>query len=246
MIYVVTEDKKLASTGKEEPKDAKKTEPASESEEKIKKLAEKQKQLEEQLKAKDKKISDLESDLKWSRADFDNFRKSTEKHMDADREAMQAKLLKDFLPFFDTFDKAMRAASDIQQKSPDLNNGLKQFFGGLEGLYKNLNAILDAKKLKRIDALGKKFDYNYHEVSLQIEDEQLDEDTVVQEIQKGWLLNGKVLRPAMVAVSKKPVKKTPEPVPEEREFEEDEPKTEKKGSSTQPPDSPDSESSFDD
>nr|MDO8083521.1 nucleotide exchange factor GrpE [Candidatus Sigynarchaeum springense] len=173
---------------------------------------EKIKQLEELLKQKDKKITELESDLKWARADFDNFRKSTERRMDVEKEAMNGKLMKDLLPFFDTFDKAIQAAKEIVDQDGGMSDTLKKFFGGLESLYKNLNDILETRNLKRMSPLGKKFDYNYHEVMAQVEDASLPEDTIVQVIQQGWLLNGKVLRPAMVAVSRKPAKaETPPP-----------------------------------
>ena len=163
-----------------------------------------QENCEAQLKAKDKRIADLENELKWARADFDNFRKSMESRLDSEKETMQARILKDFLPFFDTFDRAMQAASEIVEKNQDMDDALKGFFNGFDGLYKNLNGLIESKKLKRIDALGKRFDYNYHEVSLQVEDDSVEEGTILQEIQKGWLYNGKVLRPAMVVVSKKP------------------------------------------
>ena len=162
-----------------------------------------------QLKSKEKRIADLENELKWARADFDNFRKSMENHMESEKESMQARILKDFLPFFDTFDKAKQTAEEIVESNQGMDDALKGFFNGFEGIYKNLNGLIEAKKLKRIDALGKKFDYNYHEVSLQIEDDSVDEGTVLQEIQKGWLYNGKVLRPAMVAVSKRSAAQAP-------------------------------------
>ncbi|MBN2151103.1 MAG: nucleotide exchange factor GrpE [Candidatus Lokiarchaeota archaeon] len=167
--------------------------------------------LEDLLKQRDKKIGELEADLKWARADFENYRKSTERRMDADKEAMHGRLMKDFLPFFDTFDKAMQAAKDIADQNGGMSDPLKKFFGGLSSLYKGLNDLLASRNLKRIDPLGKKFDYNYHEVMMQAEDPALPEDTVVQVIQQGWLLNGKVLRPAMVAVSRKPAKKAEVP-----------------------------------
>ncbi len=192
-------------------KDAKAQDPqALTPDEKIKQAADKVKQFEELIKQKEKKIADLETDLKWARSDFENFRKANDRRMVGEKEAMEGKLMRDLLPFFDTCDKAMLTAKEITDQDGGMSETLKKFFGGLAGLYKNLNDILESRKLKRMTTLGKKFDYNYHEVVLQVEDPNLPEDTVVQEIQQGWLLNGKVLRPAMVAVSRKPAKK-PEP-----------------------------------
>jgi molecular chaperone GrpE len=201
---------KDASKGAKDTK-AQDTQPLT-PDEKTKQPGDKVKQIEELVKQKDKKIADLEADLKWARSDFENFRKSNERRMDVEKEALQGKLMRDLLPFFDTFDKAMQTAKDIADQDGGMSDSLKKFFGGLDGLYKNLNDILESRKLKRMNALGKKFDYNYHEVMMQVEDPNLPEDMIVQEIQQGWLLNGKVLRPAMVAVSKKPaVKETEKP-----------------------------------
>lgn len=158
--------------------------------------------LETALKEKDKRIAELESDVKWARADFENYRKGVEKRADADRENMRARILKDFLPFLDTFDKAMAVKRDLGLL--DSPEPVKKFLGGLESLYKNLNTILDSQKLQRMESLGKRFDYNLHEVAMQVEDATRDEDTIVHEVQQGWLLGGKVLRPAMVGVTKKP------------------------------------------
>lgn len=158
------------------------------------------------IKKKDKEIADLQDDLKWNRADFENYRKTMEKRMDSDRLHLRAKGLKDFLSFFDSFDQAIQLSSLLLEKD-DLPKEVNTFLKGLMGLNKNLNGILKSKNLKRIDALGEKFDYNLHEVTMSIEDENLEEDTVVKEVQKGWLLDGKVLRPTMVAVSKKPPEK---------------------------------------
>jgi molecular chaperone GrpE len=212
---MMVDEKKKADAVKDtskDPKDAKGQNPQPLAlEDNAKQAGDKIKQLEDALKQKDKKIADLETDLKWARSDFDNFRKSTERRMDSDKEAMQGKLMRDLLPFFDTFDKAIQTAKDIADQNGGMSDSLKKFFGGLAGLYKSLNDILESRKLKRMNALGKKFDYNYHEVMMQVEDPNLPEDTIVQEIQQGWLLNGKVLRPAMVAVSRKPAKKGAEP-----------------------------------
>lgn len=191
--------------------------PQGEFEEIVDESVKSQENLEVQLKAKDKRITDLESELKWAKADFDNFRKSMESRLDSEKESIQARILKDFLPFFDTFDRAMQAASEIMDKNQEMDDMLKSFFNGFDGLYKNLNGLIESKKLKRIDALGKKFDYNYHEVSLQIQDDFVEDGTVLQEIQKGWLYNGKVLRPAMVAVSKNSAAQTSESCAAENE-----------------------------
>ncbi len=178
-------------------------------------LQERIKQLEAELLAKTKQIKTLEDDLKWNRSDFENYRKSIEKRLDSEKQNILAKLLKDFLPFFDAFDKGMESARALLA-NPGLAEPVKKFLGGLESLQKNLNGILEARKIKRMEVLGKPFDYNYHEVMMQVEDENLVEDTIIHEVQRGWLIDGKVLRPAMVNVSKKPAKPEAEPPDQEQ------------------------------
>ncbi|MHA1683684.1 MAG: nucleotide exchange factor GrpE [Promethearchaeota archaeon] len=163
------------------------------------------KDLEDKLKKKDEKIKELEEDIKWKQSDLENYRKSVEKRMDKERLSMKGKILKDFLPFFDAFDKAIPAIEEIKNDD-SLPDKYKKIIGGIEGLYKNLEGILTSKGMKRMEVVGKPFDYNYHEVVFQLENPDVEEDTVVQEVQKGWLLDGKVLKPACVAVSKHPPK----------------------------------------
>ncbi|MFX0098566.1 MAG: nucleotide exchange factor GrpE [Candidatus Hodarchaeota archaeon] len=180
-------------------------EPQDTSSQEYKKIEE----LEAIIKKKDKEIAKLEDDLKWNQSDFENYRKNTEKRMDTERIHIRAKELKDFLSFFDSFDQAIQLGSLMLEKN-DLPEEIRTYLKGLKGLSKNLEGILESKKLKRIEALGKKFDYDFHEVAMSVEDKNLEEDTIVKEIQKGWLLDGKVLRPTMVAVSKHPPKKETE------------------------------------
>ncbi|MHA1371978.1 MAG: nucleotide exchange factor GrpE [Promethearchaeota archaeon] len=171
-------------------------------------LAEKDEEIQDlknRLADANKKIDELISDLKWKQAEFENYRKAQEKNLVRERESMVAKIYKDMLPFFDTFDKAVESATTLLEDS-EIDSKTKGFLEGFLGLYKNLNSILESKNIKRMDCLGKAFDYNYHEVMMQIEDEDHEEDTIVQEIQKGWLINNKVLRPARVVISKKPQK----------------------------------------
>ncbi|MBD3187020.1 nucleotide exchange factor GrpE [Candidatus Bathyarchaeota archaeon] len=120
---------------------------------------------------------------------------------------MQAKIYKDFLPFFDAFYKAIENNTALLEKYGDLPQEVQKYLKGIQGLYKNMNGILESKDLARMNVVGKPFDYNYHDVIMKIEDADVEEDTVVREVQKGWLLDGKVLRPAGVAVAKNPPKK---------------------------------------
>lgn len=175
---------------------------------KIKELNKKIQDLEKETTKNKKKIADLEDDLVWKQSDFENYRKSVEKRMENEKKNIKAKVIKDYLPFFDSFDKAHELLEQLENKD-DLQPAVLKFLGGIKSLYNSLNQTLQKQGIKRINALGKPFDYNYHEVMLKVEDASVDEDTVVQEVQKGWMLDGRVLRPAMVAVSKKPVKEEP-------------------------------------
>nr|MDO8118681.1 nucleotide exchange factor GrpE [Candidatus Sigynarchaeota archaeon] len=154
-------------------------------------LKERIKQLESEIQAKTKQITTLEEDLKWNRSDFENYRKSIEKRLDSEKQNILAKILKDFLPFFDAFDKGMESAR-LLQRLPDLPDPVLKFLGGLESLYKNLGGILDSRKLTRMETVGKPFDYNFHEVMMQIEDDTMPEDTIMHEAQEAAMHAGKV------------------------------------------------------
>lgn len=136
---------------------------------------------------------------KRSEADFQNYQKRKENEnkelIEFAREVAVAKLL----PSLDTLEQALlhRPASDGEQFIAEY----KKWESGLDGLVKQLDKALEELGVKKIEALGKKFDPNFHEAVREVPGE--DDGVVVEEYQSGFELNGKVIRPSQVAISKK-------------------------------------------
>ena len=139
---------------------------------------------------KDKQIAELTKSLQRVAAEFDNFRKWTEKDNRERRLLLNAQLISKFLPLLDTFDAALKG-----QKPQNA-----AFAKGIEMLHSQLLSILNSEGLKSIECAGKKFDPNLHDVMLK-EKSGKAEGTVLEEFQKGYLLHGKVLRHSKVKVS---------------------------------------------
>lgn len=122
--------------------------------------------------------------LQYLKADLENIQKRFEKEKIEFVEFANANLIKELLNFLDSFEKAVSL-----EKSPGLNNLYQQFF-----------TILEKNGLKVIEAKGKKFDPYYHEVIAK-EKSDLESGTILEELQKGYLLNSKVIRQSKVKIS---------------------------------------------
>jgi molecular chaperone GrpE (heat shock protein) len=167
-----------------------------------KKIAE----LESQVAEKAKAIEDLKD--KWLRAsaDFDNYRKRIIKEKAEWRDFSQEEIIAELLPVIDNFDRA-RAA--ILTSIP---NEHAAFAEGMQLVHKQLIDILTKHQIIAIDCVGKPFDPHFHEAVMTVPTSDYPEDTVVEEIQKGYMHHDKVIRPSMVKVSKPPLPAGGEPV----------------------------------
>lgn len=141
-------------------------------------------------------ISDLTADLQRTRADFENYRKRVELEKTAARDAGQASAILKLLPVIDTIE---RAVSHIPEALKEDKWAL-----GIAGLVKNLEKALEGLNLRRIDAKpGTEFNPDLHE-AIQFDEEATGEKEVIaQELQAGYLLNGRPVRHAMVKVTRK-------------------------------------------
>ena len=142
---------------------------------------------------KDLAIADLTDRLKRSMAEFDNFRKRSEKEkatmFDMGARSMAEKLL----PVVDNFERAMLAA-------PADGEG-KAFAEGITMIYNQMTKTLEDLGVKAIDCVGKEFDPNFHNAVMHIEDESLGENVVAEELLKGYMYKDGVLRHSMVKVA---------------------------------------------
>jgi len=129
-------------------------------------------------------------------AEFENYKKRVERERSEFVQFASAELMRELLNALDSFDLALRNA---QAES----GGRKDVLSGFELIYKQLQDTLTRSGLKPIETTGRIFDPNLHQaVSTQATDE-VEENTIVEELRKGYLLNGRLLRPAMVAVAVK-------------------------------------------
>jgi molecular chaperone GrpE len=129
-------------------------------------------------------------------AEFDNYRKRVTKDKEELIKYGNESLLHELLPFIDHLEMALKHASN------DASSGLVE---GVEITLKGLRKSLEKFGLTEIEAEGKPFDPSIHHAISQVEREGVDENTVVEELRKGYMLKDKVLRASLVAVSRKPV-----------------------------------------
>jgi molecular chaperone GrpE len=142
---------------------------------------------------KDEKIEELTDRLQRSMAEFDNFRKRTEKEKSAMFEIGAKDIIERILPVVDNFERGLAAIPQEDKESP--------FADGMEKIYKQLMKTLDEAGVKPIEAVGMPFDPNFHNAVMHVEDESLGENVVSQELQKGYTYRDTVVRHSMVQVA---------------------------------------------
>jgi molecular chaperone GrpE len=149
-------------------------------------------------KAKESSESNLNK-MRYLIADFDNYRKQMEKQLASKAESIKAELLLKFLNIRDDY---LRALSVARQS----NSEQVVVIEGLEGILKNIDSLLASEGVREIEAVGTPFDPNVHDAIAYSARDDLTENTVTAEIRKGYMLNGRVLRPSLVEISKKIIK----------------------------------------
>lgn len=148
-----------------------------------------------------KKIAELEQQLKEKEdrylrlhADFDNFRRRTQLDREADKKYRVQSLVTNLLPAIDNLERAM----DIE---PD-NEQTKSLLEGVNMVYRSILDSLKGEGVEQVVAVGKEFDPNLHQAVMQSEEEDVEENIIVEELQKGYILKDRVIRPSMVKVNK--------------------------------------------
>jgi molecular chaperone GrpE len=155
-------------------------------------------ELQEQLKQKDQELAEQKGDFLREKADLENFRKRLIKDKEDAVQFANERLLKDLVQIDDNLTRALDAP----------NASLESLREGVEMIQKQFTSFLKNQKVEPVEAMGKPFDPSLHEVMTQLESEEHDENTVMQEYSKGYTLNGRILRSAKVVISKKPEKPT--------------------------------------
>jgi molecular chaperone GrpE len=154
---------------------------------------------EELYKARESSDNNLNK-LKYMMADFDNYRKQMEKQTASKVESTRAEVLLKFLNIRDDYLRALEIAKQSKSEAVVIE--------GLEAILKNLDSILKSEGIIEIETVGTPFDPNIHDAISYSYHDDLPENTVTSEIRKGYMLNNKVLRPAIVEISKRIVKNT--------------------------------------
>ena len=137
--------------------------------------------------------------MKYLMADFDNYRKQMEKQLASKAESIKAELLLKFLNIRDDY---LRALSVARQSKSEQGGGGGVVIEGLEGILKNIDSLFASEGVREIEAVGTPFDPNVHDAIAYSARDDLAENTVTAEIRKGYMLNGRVLRPSLVEISK--------------------------------------------
>ena len=146
-------------------------------------------------KKKDKKgeeIEDLQDRLKRQMAEFDNFRKRTEKEKSQMFDMGARTIIEKILPVVDNFERGLAAVPEDQKEDA--------FVTGMDKVYKQLMTELEAIGVKPIETEGKEFDPELHNAVMQVENEELEAGTIAQELQKGYYYKDTVVRHSMVSV----------------------------------------------
>ena len=193
----VEEAKKTAEATKEEAaedeaKEAE-TEDSKESDTEEKKSGKKLFGKKDKTDKKDEKIEELTDRLTRQMAEFDNFRKRTEKEKSQMYEVGAKDIIEKILPVVDNFERGLDAVKEEDKEDP--------FIQGMEKVYKQLMTTLEGIEVKPIEAVGQEFDPNLHNAVMHVEDENLGENIIAEEFQKGYMYRDSVVRHSMVKVA---------------------------------------------
>ena len=142
---------------------------------------------------KDEKIEELTDKLTRQMAEFGNFRKRTEKEKSQMYEVGAKDIIEKILPVVDNFERGLGAVTEEEKENA--------FVQGMEKVYKQLMTTLEGIEVKPIEAVGKEFDPNFHNAVMHVEDENLGENIVAEEFQKGYMYRDSVVRHSMVKVA---------------------------------------------
>ena len=142
---------------------------------------------------KDEKIEELTDRLTRQMAEFDNFRKRTEKEKSQMYEIGAKDIIEKILPIVDNFERGLSSMPEDEKATP--------FAEGMEKIYKQLMTTLEGIGVKPIEAVGQEFNPDFHNAVMHIEDEELGENIIAEEFQKGYMYRDSVVRHSMVKVA---------------------------------------------
>ena len=142
---------------------------------------------------KDEQIEDLTDRLKRQMAEFENFRKRTEKEKSQMYDMGAKAIVEKVLPVIDNFERGLAAVPEDKQEDP--------FVDGMNKIYKQMMTVLEEAGVKAIESVGTEFNPDFHNAVMHIEDENLGENIIAEEFQKGYMYRDTVVRHSMVKVA---------------------------------------------
>ena len=141
---------------------------------------------------RDERIEELTDQVKRQMAEFENFRKRTEKEKTQMYEVGAKSIIEKILPVVDNFERGLAAVPEEQKSDA--------FVEGMDKIYKQMMTVFEELDVKPIEAVGKEFDPEFHNAVMQVESEEYESGIVAQELQKGYMYRDSVVRHSMVAV----------------------------------------------
>ena len=142
---------------------------------------------------RDEKIEELTDRVKRQMAEFENFRKRTEKEKSSMYEMGARDIIERILPVIDNLERGLAVIPEDKKEDPIAE--------GMEKIYKQIQKVFEEAGVKPIEAAGKEFDPNFHNAVMHVEDESLGENIVAEELQKGYMYRDSVVRHSMVKVA---------------------------------------------
>jgi len=139
------------------------------------------------------KLDETENKMLRNQADFDNFRRRTRLDQEAAQKYRAQSIVSDILPALDNFERALKIEANNEQT--------KSLLQGMNMVYNQLVQALQNEGVELIKSVGEPFDPHLHQAVMQVEDDNFESNTVVEELQKGYKLKDRVIRPAMVKVN---------------------------------------------
>ena len=141
---------------------------------------------------RDERIEELTDQVKRQMAEFDNFRKRTEKEKSQMYEIGAKSIVEKILPVVDNFERGLAAVPEDMKDNA--------FVDGMDKIYKQMMTVFEEMDVKPIEAVGKEFDPEFHNAVMQVESGEYESGIIAQELQKGYMYRGAVVRHSMVAV----------------------------------------------
>ena len=154
------------------------------------------KSLEMKLEAERKRTEEYINRLLYLQADFENYRKRVKREIEESIKYGNEKLIKKLLNVIDELELAVKSGRETKNKDALIK--------GVEIVLKKMYSTLESEGLSKIEAIGKPFDPKLHEAVVKVNTEEYPDGTVIEEVRKGFILNGKVIRPSMVKIASTP------------------------------------------